>query len=121
MVRVRCNLGLTTYGGTAISHADAATGELLWVHREEEGKRGEESPRRLSGRGLAYWSDGKDERVYYVTIGYQLVALAVKSAVGATTAAPSCICTPLSTAIPMNCGARERSLGGPSFTGTAAR
>src|SRR5436309_13947458 len=37
---------------------DAATGELLWVHRYPEGKRGANSPRALSGRGLAYWTDG---------------------------------------------------------------
>ena len=35
---------------------DAATGEVLWTHREDEGKRGEVAPRRLSGRGLAYWA-----------------------------------------------------------------
>jgi quinoprotein glucose dehydrogenase len=54
---------------------DAATGELLWMHRIDEGKRGEAAPRQLSGRGLAYWSDGKTARILYVTPGYQLVAL----------------------------------------------
>ena len=54
---------------------DAATGELLWLHRIDEGKRGEAAPRQLSGRGLAYWSDGKNGRIFYVTPGYQLVAL----------------------------------------------
>jgi len=55
---------------------NAATGELLWMHRLEEGRRAEVSSRRLSGRGVGYWTDGKgDERVYYVTIGYQLVGL----------------------------------------------
>lgn len=54
---------------------DAATGELLWMHSVNEDKRAAAAPRQLSGRGLAYWSDGKEERVYYVTIGYQLVAL----------------------------------------------
>ena len=37
---------------------DAATGELLWVHAEKEGPRGAAAPRQLSGRGLAYWTDG---------------------------------------------------------------
>ncbi|MDE2473804.1 MAG: PQQ-binding-like beta-propeller repeat protein, partial [Alphaproteobacteria bacterium] len=41
---------------------DAATGELLWTHREQEGARGDAAPRKLSGRGLAYWSDGSDSR-----------------------------------------------------------
>ena len=58
---------------------DAATGELLWVHGEHEGARGAASPRQLSGRGLAYWSDGKDERILYVTPGYRLIALDAKS------------------------------------------
>ena len=31
---------------------DAGTGELLWTHSLNEGKRGEEAPRQLSGRGL---------------------------------------------------------------------
>ena len=54
---------------------DAATGELLWMHSLHEGKRGELAPRLLSGRGLAYWSDGQEARVIYVTPGYQMIAL----------------------------------------------
>jgi quinoprotein glucose dehydrogenase len=54
---------------------DAATGEMLWVHGEHEGARATASPRQLSGRGLAYWTDGREERILYVTIGYRLVAL----------------------------------------------
>ena len=48
---------------------DAATGELLWVHGEHEGARGAAAPRQLSGRGLAYWTDGKEARILYVTLG----------------------------------------------------
>ena len=59
---------------------DAATGELLWMHRLEEGARAQRSSRQLSGRGVGYWTDGKtDERVFYVTIGYQLVGLDAKT------------------------------------------
>jgi quinoprotein glucose dehydrogenase len=58
---------------------DAATGELLWVHGENEGKRADAAPRVLSGRGLAYWTDGKEERILYVTIGFRLVALDAKT------------------------------------------
>src|ERR1035441_9670677 len=58
---------------------DAATGELLWVHGEHEGARGAASPRQLSGRGLAYWSDGKEERILYVTPGYRLICLDAKT------------------------------------------
>lgn len=54
---------------------DGATGELLWIHREDEGARAMKAPRKFSGRGLSYWTDGKEERLLYVTIGYQMVAL----------------------------------------------
>jgi quinoprotein glucose dehydrogenase len=60
---------------------DAATGEMLWMHTENEGERAASSPRQLSGRGLAYWTDGNDERILYVTTGYQLVALNAKTGV----------------------------------------
>jgi quinoprotein glucose dehydrogenase len=64
-------------GGTrrSVVALDAATGELLWVHGEHEGARGVEAPRQLSGRGLSYWTDGKDRRILYVTPGYRLIAL----------------------------------------------
>jgi quinoprotein glucose dehydrogenase len=59
---------------------NAKTGELLWMHRLEEGRRAQLSSRRLSGRGVGYWTDGKgDERIFYVTIGYQLVGLDAKT------------------------------------------
>ena len=44
-------------------------------HGEPEGARGAAAPRQLSGRGLSYWTDGKDQRVLYVTPGFQLIAL----------------------------------------------
>ena len=44
----------------AVVALDAATGEVLWTHRGlVEGARGDAAPRKLSGRGLAYWTDGK--------------------------------------------------------------
>lgn len=58
---------------------DAETGELLWVHGEHEGARGAAAPRQLSGRGLAYWTNGKEERILYVTPGYRLIALNAKT------------------------------------------
>ncbi len=77
-------VGGTIYatGGTrrAVVALDARTGELKWVHSLDEGRRAEVAPRKLSGRGLSYWTDGKgDERVYYYTIGYRLVALNAKT------------------------------------------
>ena len=55
---------LYTTGGTrrSVVALDARSGELLWVHRYPEGKRGANAPRQLSGRGLSYWSDGREER-----------------------------------------------------------
>jgi quinoprotein glucose dehydrogenase len=70
---------------TAGSHrnavaVDAATGEMLWMHRLEEGRRAEVSSRRMSGRGVGYWTDGRgDERVFYASSGYQLVGLDAKT------------------------------------------
>jgi len=65
----------------AVVALDASTGELRWMHSLDEGKRGENAPRLLSGRGLAYWTDGKEERVLYVTPGYRLIALDAKTGV----------------------------------------
>jgi quinoprotein glucose dehydrogenase len=58
---------------------DPTNGEILWLHTENEGARGEAAPRRLSGRGLAYWTDGREERILYVTPGYRLIALNAKT------------------------------------------
>ena len=72
-----------TTAGTrrAVVALDAVTGEMKWMHSENEGKRGESAPRLLSGRGLAYWpgSGGQGARIVYVTPGYQMVALDAKT------------------------------------------
>jgi len=65
----------------AVVALDAATGELLWVHSEREGNRAEAGPRLLSGRGLSYWTDGIEERILYVTLGFRLVALDARTGV----------------------------------------
>ena len=74
---------LYTTAGTrrAVVALDAATGEILWTYRLDEGERAENSPRRLSGRGLPYWQgdSGSSGIIFYVTIGYQLVALDAES------------------------------------------
>src|SRR5579864_842698 len=74
---------LYSTGGTrrAVVALDASTGELLWMHSENEGDRGANAPRQLSGHGLAYWTDGKEERILYVTPGYRLIALNAKTGV----------------------------------------
>jgi quinoprotein glucose dehydrogenase len=64
---------------------DATNGEMLWMHTEKEGARGDAAPRKLSGRGLAYWTNGsasnREERILYVTPGYRLIALDAKTGV----------------------------------------
>ena len=72
---------LYSTGGSrrAVVALDPETGEELWMHSEREDKRGSAAPRQLSGRGLAYWTDGTEERILYVTPGYQLIALNAKT------------------------------------------
>jgi glucose dehydrogenase len=74
---------LYTTGGTrrSVVALDAATGEVLWVHGEHEGARAAAAPRQLSGRGVAYWTDGKLERILYVTPAYRLLALDARTGV----------------------------------------
>jgi quinoprotein glucose dehydrogenase len=58
---------------------DGATGETLWMFRLDEGDRGRAAPRR-NHRGVSYWTDGRgDERILYITPGYQLIALNAKT------------------------------------------
>jgi quinoprotein glucose dehydrogenase len=58
---------------------DGKTGELIWTHSYREGNRAAIAPRQLSGRGVAYWTDGKgDDRIVYVTTGYRMIALRAK-------------------------------------------
>lgn len=69
---------LYTTAGTrrSVIALEARTGELKWVYSLREGRRAALSPRQLSGRGVSYWTDGKgDNRVIYVTTGYQVVEL----------------------------------------------
>jgi quinoprotein glucose dehydrogenase len=72
---------LYSTGGTrrAVVALDATTGELHWTFSVDEGKRGAAAPRKLSGRGLSYWTDGREERIIYVTPGYQMIALDAKT------------------------------------------
>jgi quinoprotein glucose dehydrogenase len=60
---------------------DAVTGELKWKYSMDEGERASRwAPRQLSGRGVAYWTDGKgDDRIIYVTTGYRMIALNAKT------------------------------------------
>ena len=53
---------------------DAETGETRWVWRYNEGARGEAAPRK-NHRGVAYWTNGTDGRIVYITPGYNLISL----------------------------------------------
>jgi quinoprotein glucose dehydrogenase len=69
---------LYTTGGTrrSVVALDAKTGEQLWVYQLREGNRAAIAPRQLSGRGVSYWTDGRnDDRIVFVTTGYRLVEL----------------------------------------------
>ena len=55
---------------------DARTGETLWVWRPDEGERYDAAPRKMAGRGVAYWTNGGDDRrIITVTPGFHLAAL----------------------------------------------
>jgi quinoprotein glucose dehydrogenase len=58
---------------------DPGKGETLWMYRLDEGIRWQKAPRQFAGRGLAYWSDGRNERVIVVTPGYHMAALDAKT------------------------------------------
>jgi len=60
---------------------DPATGETLWMWRLNEGIRWQKAPRQFAGRGLAYWTDGKEERVIVVTPGYHMASLDAKNGI----------------------------------------
>jgi glucose dehydrogenase len=68
----------TTVGITRnVVAIDPLTGETLWLWRAIDGEeRFEAAPRKTSGRGLSYWTDGQgNERLLVVTPGFHLVAL----------------------------------------------
>jgi quinoprotein glucose dehydrogenase len=60
---------------------DPDNGETLWMWRLDEGIRWQKAPRQFAGRGLSYWTDGRDERVIVVTPGYHLASLDAKTGV----------------------------------------
>lgn len=76
---IKGRLYLTAGSRRTVICLDARTGELIWLYRLDEGKRARNAPRQLSGRGVGYWTDGTEERILFVTIGYQLVSLDVRT------------------------------------------
>jgi len=61
---------------------DPATGATLWQWGIDEGIRWQKAPRQFAGRGLAYWTDGSNERVIVVTPGYHLASIDAKTGKG---------------------------------------
>lgn len=65
-----------TVGSTRnVAALDAATGQMLWLWRPEEGQRFAAAPRKGSGKGLAYYDAGGQDVIFTITPGYYLVAL----------------------------------------------
>ncbi|HWP37592.1 MAG TPA: PQQ-binding-like beta-propeller repeat protein [Gemmatimonadales bacterium] len=60
---------------------DPERGEALWMWRLDEGIRWQKAPRQFAGRGLAYWTDGREERVIVVTPGYHMASLDAKTGI----------------------------------------
>ena len=61
--------------------ANAGNGETLWIYRPNEGARFDQAPRKIH-RGVTYWTDTRgDERIFFVTPGFQLIALNAKNGV----------------------------------------
>jgi quinoprotein glucose dehydrogenase len=61
---------------------DPATGKTLWQYTIDEGIRYQKAPRQFAGRGLAYWTDGSNERVIVITPGYHLLSIDAKTGKG---------------------------------------
>jgi quinoprotein glucose dehydrogenase len=61
---------------------DPSTGNTLWQWGIDEGIRWQKAPRQFAGRGLAYWTDGTNERVIVVTPGYHLAIIDAKTGKG---------------------------------------
>lgn len=74
---------LFTTAGSARSVValNPGTGQMLWMYQLDEGQRGQFAPRKGAGRGVSYWSspDGSDQRIIFVTPGYQMIALNAKT------------------------------------------
>src|ERR1700689_4061214 len=71
-------LYFTAGTGRTVVAADALTGETLWTYRGDD--TAERGAVRANNRGLSYWTDNKgDDRILFVTPGYQLVALNAKT------------------------------------------
>src|SRR5262245_7470119 len=74
--------GGVLYLNTALSMGvalDARTGETLWVHNPKSYEAGTSAMNmQFNARGVAYWSDGKDERIFWGTSDARLMCADAK-------------------------------------------
>ncbi len=66
-------------GLSQIAAIDVASGETLWVHDPESYKRGAVTHGMAHHRGVEYWTDGVNERIFISTGGRQLVSVDAKT------------------------------------------
>jgi quinoprotein glucose dehydrogenase len=75
-------LYFTSGAHRAVVAVDAATGAPKWHWRfDEPVTRFRYAPRQGAGRGVAYWTDGREARIFVTTPGFHLVALDAKTGV----------------------------------------
>ena len=70
------------YTSTISSHVaaiDPATGKTLWTYNPESYKAGKPTNIGFVHRGVSYWTDGKEERIFIGTVDAYLVALDAKT------------------------------------------
>ncbi len=60
---------------------DPANGKTIWQWGMDEGIRWLKAPRQFAGRGLAYWTDGREERALVITPGYHLASIDAKTGI----------------------------------------
>ena len=60
---------------------DPEKGTTLWSWKMDEGIRHQKAPRQFAGRGPAYWTDGREERLIVVTPGYHMAVIDAKTGV----------------------------------------
>lgn len=78
-IMIRGVLYFTAGFRRSVVAVNAGTGKTLWSWMMDEGPRYEKAPRRNSGRGVAYWTDGNEQRILTVTPGFHLIALNAES------------------------------------------
>lgn len=71
-----------TMGNTRnVGAIDAATGQLLWLWRPQEGERFDHAPRKGAGRGVSHYRSNGEDRILSITPGFQLVSLDAKTGI----------------------------------------